>query len=82
MCGRENTSRARRSTTEEFIEEARKIHGGKYDYSKVKYTGAFNNVEIICPKHGSFYQTPTNHLRGKDAHTAKIVSVKMKYQNF
>ena len=65
MCGRENTSRARRSTTEEFIEKARKIHGGKYDYSKVKYTGAFNNVEIICPKHGSFYQTPTNHLRGK-----------------
>lgn len=65
LCGRENISRARRSTTEEFIEKARKIHGGKYDYSKVKYTGAFNNVEIICHKHGSFYQTPTNHLRGK-----------------
>ena len=65
LCARKLNDDKKRSTTEEFIEKARKIHGGKYDYSKVKYTGAFNNVEIICPKHGSFYQTPTNHLRGK-----------------
>lgn len=27
-----------RLTTEEFIKEAKEIHGDKYDYSKVNYT--------------------------------------------
>ena len=27
----------RKLTTEEFIEKARKVHGDKYDYSKVNY---------------------------------------------
>lgn len=52
-----------RKTTEEFIEEAISIHGGKYDYSKVNYTTAHDNVEIICPIHGSFSQIPNNHLK-------------------
>jgi hypothetical protein len=49
---------------EEFVEEARKIHGNKYDYRKVVYKGSKTLVEIICLKHGPFYQTPSNHLNG------------------
>lgn len=41
-------------TTEEFIERARKIHGNKYDYSKVNYVNAKTKVCIICPIHGEF----------------------------
>lgn len=52
-------------TTEEFIERARKIHGNKYDYSKVKYVNAKTEVCIICPIHGETWQTPDNHLHGK-----------------
>lgn len=52
-------------TTEEFIKRATKIHGDKYDYSKVNYTGIYNEVCIICPKHGEFFQLPNAHLRGK-----------------
>lgn len=52
-------------TTKDFINRARAIHGDKYDYSRVVYTTNRTNVEIICPTHGSFLQTPTNHLRGK-----------------
>lgn len=51
-------------TTEEFVEKARKIHGDKYDYSKVKYVNANTPVEIICIKHGSFNQKPCAHLNG------------------
>lgn len=51
-------------TTKEFIEEARKIHGDKYDYSLVKYVNAKTLIEIICPKHGVFKQQPTVHLTG------------------
>jgi hypothetical protein len=49
-------------TTEEFIEKARKVHGDKFDYSQVVYVAAQKHVTIICPKHGPFRQTPTNHL--------------------
>lgn len=54
-----------KKTTEKFIEEAKKIHGDKYDYSKVIYTGAMNKVCIICPVHGEFWQTPNKHLLGQ-----------------
>lgn len=61
-CGIENNSIARTSTTDEFIEKARKVHGEKYDYSNVDYTNNSTKVCIICPKHGEFWQTPANHL--------------------
>ena len=51
--------------TNSFIEEAKKVHGDKYDYSKAKYTKAIEKVCIICPIHGEFWQTPNSHLRGQ-----------------
>lgn len=47
---------------EEFLNRAKDIHGTKYDYSRVFVDGVYNNVEIICPSHGSFMQSPTKHL--------------------
>lgn len=59
-CVSENQSLKRN-----FIEKARRIHGDKYDYSKVEYINAHTKIRIICPIHGEFLQTPDNHLRGK-----------------
>lgn len=53
-----------KSQTENFIEQARKVHGDKYDYSKVDYVDANTLVSIICPNHGEFKQTPSSHLSG------------------
>lgn len=53
-----------RKTTEEWIEEARAVHGDKYDYSKVEYKGTKEKVCIICPEHGEFWQTAGGHLSG------------------
>lgn len=50
-----------------FIENARKIHGDKFDYSKVVYLGNKKKVEIICPIHGSFWQKPNGHVSSKAA---------------
>lgn len=47
-----------------FIQEAIAVHGDTYDYSRVIYRTAKKNVEIICPKHGIFEQTPDRHIRG------------------
>lgn len=52
------------STTEEFIKKSQKIHGDKFDYSKVEYKNAHTPVKIICKEHGVFEQTPTSHLSG------------------
>ena len=52
--------------TKEFIEKAIKIHGDKYDYSKVEYIDSKTKVKIICQIHGEFEQTPNHHLNRKD----------------
>ena len=49
---------------EDAIYKFKKIHGDKYDYSKVEYINAYTKVTIICPEHGEFKQTPHNHLNG------------------
>jgi len=48
-------------TTDEYIEEAKKIHGDRFDYSKVDYKSATEPIIIICGVHGEFLQTPSDH---------------------
>ena len=55
---------AKKLTTEGFIERAKKVHGNKYDYSKVEYVSSQKKVCIICPEHGEFWQIPNSHLLG------------------
>ena len=59
-------------TTEKFIELARKVHGDKYDYSKVNYINSKTKVCVICKyknnkgiEHGEFYTSPDLFLMGK-----------------
>ena len=55
----------KRKTREEFIEQAIDIHGKRYNYSLVDYTGTKNKVIIICKEHGKFTQSPSKHLAGQ-----------------
>lgn len=55
---------SRRLSLEEFVQRAEEIHDNKYDYSSVNYKNSSEKVEIICPIHGIFHQTPDSHLRG------------------
>jgi hypothetical protein len=54
-----------KKTTENFIQQARIIHGDRYDYSTSVYKNNHTNVKIICPLHGVFWQSPASHLRLK-----------------
>ena len=67
-----------RKNTTYFIKEAKFIHGDKYDYSKANYAGAFKKLEIICPKHGSFWMTPNEHLLGKGCKACRYDTVSEK----
>lgn len=65
ICGRNKANNSITLTKDEFIERAKKVHGDKYDYSKVEYINSRTPVKIICPEHGEFWQTPNAHLVGK-----------------
>lgn len=68
ICGQKVSNEKKRHTKESFIQRARAIHGDTYDYKKVNYVGYHRQVEIICPKHGSFWTTPDAHLKGGKCH--------------
>lgn len=53
-----------KKTTDAFIKKAKEVHGDKYDYSKVEYVNRLTKIQIICPEHGEFMQTPNDHLDG------------------
>ena len=54
----------RTKTLEEFIKQAKKVHGNKYNYSETVYINNKTKVNIICPIHGKFSQNPRAHLNG------------------
>ena len=76
-CGGTN-----RLTTDEFIAQAKKIHGDKYDYSKVNYNSTDTKVCIICPEHGEFWQTPHGHLQGQGCPYCKKLLLEDEVRNF
>lgn len=61
-CKAEENAKRQKMSTEQFTKKAKKIHGDKYDYSKVKYKKYDEKVCIVCPKHGEFWQIPSYHL--------------------
>ena len=68
--------------TKDFIKKAIKIHGNRYDYSKVNYIDTNTKVCIICPIHGEFWQTPHNHLRGRKCKKCYFDSEKLNTISF
>ena len=54
-----------RLSKKQVIQKFRKIHGGKYDYSKIEYFNLNSKVCIICPEHGEFWQSPHKHIYRK-----------------
>lgn len=50
--------------TLDFISQAKQLHQSKYTYENIQYTNAHQKVNITCPEHGQFTQTPDHHLSG------------------
>ena len=57
----------RKINTQVFINDAKEIHGEKYDYSKVEYKNRNEKVEIICKEkgHGSFFRNYRSHVENR-----------------
>ena len=69
-------------STDEWVEEAKKVHGDKYDYSRTNYVDAKTDVEIICPIHGEFWQNPYNHLKGCGCSTCNESKLEKEIREF
>jgi very-short-patch-repair endonuclease len=57
-----SSDKKRIHTTESIVQKAKEIHGDKYEYSNVEYTGIDNKIIIICKEHGEFEQSPDCHI--------------------
>jgi len=70
QCGLESTaSKKKDQRFNRLIDDCKKIHGDKYDYSLItreNYTGNNNKIPIICKKHGVFYQSALKHITQKN----------------
>jgi len=49
-------------TLNEFILKSNIVHDNKYEYTT--YINSRTKTKIICPVHGIFEQTPSNHIQG------------------
>jgi hypothetical protein len=64
-CSHESTANKQRKSIDDFLCDAKSVHGEKYDYSNVAYKNYVTEVLIICSDHGEFLQTPSCHISGK-----------------
>ncbi|MFA7598839.1 MAG: DUF723 domain-containing protein [Candidatus Cloacimonas sp.] len=65
-CGIVKIGDSKRKSAEVFIEQAIKVHGDKFDYSKIVYKNTDSKVEIFCKTHNRyFYQSPKSHLKSQ-----------------
>ncbi len=70
-CGKINSIEKRKTTIENFCKKASIIHNFKYEYNKSVYINSITKIEIMCDTHGSFLQTPHDHLDGHGCPTCK-----------
>ncbi|KKN38278.1 hypothetical protein LCGC14_0755170 [marine sediment metagenome] len=72
LAGKEGCPDCRRSAARDrlqkpqgqVIEEFRAVHGARYNYDQVQYTGTHNHVLIECDTHGVFSQVSGHHRKG------------------
>lgn len=64
-----------------FLSKSKNKFGDKYDYSNVSYINNQTKVCIICPIHGEFWQTPSNHLKNNGCPSCSYSKTKYNQKN-
>jgi hypothetical protein len=65
VCGGIRRSAKKTRTVEDFISRAKDRHGERYGYFDVVYKNTHVKVNITCPEHGVFTQSPEKHISGQ-----------------
>jgi len=69
-------------STPEFVAAARAQHGDRYDYSKVDYKSNRTPITIVCPDHGTFEQTPADHVHSGAGCPTCSGNTRLTYESF
>ena len=62
-----------------YLQKFKKIHGDRYDYSKVRYINSKDPVTIICKEHGEFQQSLGSHLKSNCPYCSGGVQLDTKF---
>lgn len=61
-CGSEKSSNSKKTTKEDYINKAIKVHGDFYNYENTIIDGMHNDIIVTCPIHGNFQILAWNHI--------------------
>ena len=62
FCSADGRSERSRIPFSQFVENAKAIHGDRYDYIEDSYIAMSEQVEIVCKVHGKFSQLASDHI--------------------
>ena len=71
-CADELSAMKRALTAEEFKENAKSIHGDKYEYILDGYVNGDSSIRIKCQKHGEFTQKAKYHLASNGCYKCSV----------
>jgi hypothetical protein len=64
-CGFNKNSVTRSKDLSSYLEKFKEVHKDFYDYSKSFAKNSKEKFNVVCPIHGEFTTTVSNHLKGK-----------------
>jgi hypothetical protein len=64
-----------KKTLDDYIPIFKIVHKNFYGYEKSVYFGAREKIEIVCPYHGSFWQSPDTHKKGHGCYDCGIYTI-------
>jgi hypothetical protein len=70
-----------KKTHEQFLLDAYQIHNGKYKYFG-EYKTSRTPLEIECPLHGVFFQSPNTHLKTRGCFKCRAKKPKKTHEKF
>ena len=65
-----------------FISKSNEKYNNKYDYKNIIYINNDKCVDIVCPEHGIFRQSPSNHLKHGCVKCNKEIKLNFNFNNF
>ena len=64
-CRRAEAAQQLTKPFSQMVEDARKVHGDRYEYFEESYNGAKGTMEMLCPIHGIVPMIPDSHINRK-----------------
>lgn len=80
-CAAISTAKQQTKPLELFIKQANEVHSDKYSYLNVIYKNNAEKICIECKEHGSFWQAPNDHLKGRGCPDCGQTLKKENYRN-